>query len=396
VRLRIAIAKPDFGIRGGFELLVEQVQRRLVDDGHDVRLLAIPTELRDHRPYGIAIPDDEWAASPEYFTYLRLVEECARTDAHRADLLISTQPPTFHAVHDHHLALFSHHQRVFYDLADVAVRAGIVTAAHHDEATAAVRQIDTAALRAVGRVLATSETVRDRVRVYNGLDGTLGVFHAGPIGAVPDDDYVPSVGDDVLCVSRHEFPKRTELFVLAMKHMRHVKGVCIGAGGRLGLVQRLDQRLEQPGTERDVDVEELWINNPAWLAPLEQIDWDTNVALLGHVSDADLEHAYQNALCVVAPAYDEDYGLAAIEAMAYGKPLVVCRDGGHLTNFVEDGVNGFVVESDGASIAAAIERLRSDPAMALSMAHAAREAARPYTWDRAMDEIRDGIERVMS
>jgi glycosyltransferase involved in cell wall biosynthesis len=101
-------------------------------------------------------------------------------------------------------------------------------------------------------------------------------------------------------------------------------------------------------------------------------------------------------LCVIAPAYCEDYGLAAIEAMAYGNPLVVCRDGGHLTRFVEDGVNGFIVDPDGASIAEAVERLRSDPALALSMAHAARETARPYTWDRAMDEVRDGIEQVMS
>jgi glycosyltransferase involved in cell wall biosynthesis len=284
---------------------------------------------------------------------------------------------------------------VFYDLADLAVRAGIVTGTYHEEAIAAVRQIDTAALNSVGRILATSETVRDRVREYNGLDRTLGVFHAGPIGVVPDDDYVATVGDDVLCVSRHEFPKRTELFVLAMKHLRHVRGVCIGAGGRLGLVQRLDQRLARPGTELGVDVDELWVNNPDWLAPIEDVDWDTNVALLGYVSDADLERAYRNALCVVAPAYNEDYGLAAIEAMAYGNPLVVCRDGGHLTHFVDDGVNGFVVEPDGASIAGAVERLRSDPTLALTMSHAARETARPYTWDRAMDEVRDGIEQVM-
>jgi glycosyltransferase involved in cell wall biosynthesis len=222
------------------------------------------------------------------------------------------------------------------------------------------------------------------------------VFHAGPIGAVPPDDFHPTVGDDVLCVSRHEFPKRTELFVHAMKYLAGVRGVCVGGGGRLGLVQRLDRQLSEPDAHLDVDAESLWVNNPAWQEPIETIDWKTDVAFLGHVTDPELQLAYTQALCVVAPAFLEDYGLAAIEAMAYGNPLIVCRDGGHLTHFVEDGVNGFIVEPDGRSIASAVERLRADPDLAMSMSSAARTAARRYTWARAMDEVRDGIERVMS
>ena len=70
---------------------------------------------------------------------------------------------------------------------------------------------------------------------------------------------------------------------------------------------------------------------------------------------------YRGALCVVAPALDEDYGLTALEAMLHGKPVIVCRDGGGLADLVEDGVTGIVVEPDGPSIAAAVASLTADP-----------------------------------
>jgi glycosyltransferase involved in cell wall biosynthesis len=99
---------------------------------------------------------------------------------------------------------------------------------------------------------------------------------------------------------------------------------------------------------------------------------------------------------VVAPAYLEDYGLTAIEAMAFGKPLVVCDDGGGLATFVDDGVNGFIVPPVGASIAEAVQRFVQDPSLARSMGAAARERAMQYTWARATREIEDGIARVTS
>ena len=64
----------------------------------------------------------------------------------------------------------------------------------------------------------------------------------------------------------------------------------------------------------------------------------------------------RGAGCAVAPAYLEDYGITAVEAMAYGLPLIVCEDGGGLPWFVEDGVTGFVVEPTGRAIAEAMTK----------------------------------------
>ena len=116
----------------------------------------------------------------------------------------------------------------------------------------------------------------------------------------------------------------------------------------------------------------------------------------GQIADEELDVLYRRAVCVVAPAFLEDYGLTAVEAMSYGKPLVVCRDGGNLVNFVRDGENGFVVDPSGAAIADAVRELAADPHRAREMGAAARETARDYTWERGMREIEEGIDLVMS
>jgi glycosyltransferase involved in cell wall biosynthesis len=122
----------------------------------------------------------------------------------------------------------------------------------------------------------------------------------------------------------------------------------------------------------------------------------SNVRFVGHVSDDELSRLYGEALCVVAPAYLEDYGLTAIEAMHHGKPIIVCTDGGGLVDFVEDGVNGFVVEPTGAAIARAVRTLHDDKALAQRLGDGARETAARFTWSRAMEEFDQGLERVLA
>ena len=124
--LRVAVVKPDWGVRGGFELVLDRVVGHLREQRHDVTVLTVDATSRSHRAYGRSIEEDDWARAPEFFTYLSLYESCRRVNASRADLVISTQPPSFATDHPRHLAIFYHHRRVFYDLSAYAVAAGIV------------------------------------------------------------------------------------------------------------------------------------------------------------------------------------------------------------------------------------------------------------------------------
>ena len=395
--LRIALAKPDFGITGGFEFLMREVARALADRGHEIVWLCPRTSDLVRPPFGLPAGLTNEAV-PEFVQYLRLLDEFRELDLHRADMVISSQPPSYGVQHDRQLSIFSHHQRRYYDLSDVLIEAGLVKNVEaHQIAASHLRAIDNQILPNVKLILATSEEVQDRLRRFNGLEANVRVFHAG-LGfrsSAPELTGAEAY-DNVLCVSRHEFPKRTELFVQAMNLLPDLDGIAVGAGGRLGYAVDLDRRFARGELDPLTDSRALWCTDAPSLSPGLIPTRPGRVRFTGQATDDELDLLYRHALCVVAPAFLEDYGLTAVEAMSFGKPLVVCRDGGNLINFVRDGENGFVVEPSGPAIAAAVRELAADPTRARAMGAAARETARSFTWKRGMQEITEGIDMVMS
>jgi glycosyltransferase involved in cell wall biosynthesis len=392
--MNIAIAKPDYGIVGGFEVVLGRIEDDLKSRGHQVDWLTVKVAALSRAPFGVDVPDEIWERCPEFFGYMALTAAFREIDASGHDVLISTQPPSFNIDHKRHLSLFYHHHRVFYDLSDVYVEAGFAERRVHEQTAAAVRRVDSEAMAKVTHYLAASDVVRGRLATFNDRTADVSLYHAG-IG-LPEDLIPESPSDRFerpLCVSRHEFPKRTELFVHAMKFHPRLTGDVVGTGGRLEWVRSVDAALSAPGLDLDAWTDQdLWLCQPGPLGPVECDG--SNVRFLGHVPIAELADLYRSALCVVAPAYLEDYGLTAIEAMAFGKPVIVCRDGGGLTEFVEDGVTGFVVEPGGRAIAKAVGVLAADPALAREMGAEGRERSREFTWGHASEEFLAGLARV--
>ena len=356
--MRLAVLKPSWGITGGFELVLEHIRRHLVRRGHEVVDLEVPARAARQRVFGIEVDDDLRAEAPELVRYLVLFDDFAGIDAHRVDAVVSTQPPSFATPARRHLSLFYHHARLFYDLADVGLDAGMLTPTEARIGPGIVRSIDQPRLDAVTWFLAGSPTVAGRLRTFSGLSDNVGLFAAAPV--IPPSNGEPRAPRrQALCVSRHEFAKRTELFVHAVNELEGIAGLSIGAGGRLGYVQEVARRLlDDPAagaTSRD-----LWCTPVPWLQPADELTVG-DLTFAGFVAAPALQQAYQQSACVVAPALDEDYGLTALEAMANAKPVIACADGGGLTDLVRDGVTGLIVEPDGRSIATAIERARRRP-----------------------------------
>ena len=78
------------------------------------------------------------------------------------------------------------------------------------------------------------------------------------------------------------------------------------------------------------------------------------------------------------PSLYEGLGVAALEAMAAGRPVVATRVGG-LTESVLDGVTGFLVPPrDATALAAAIARLARSRSLAQAMGHQGRARARQH------------------
>lgn len=80
---------------------------------------------------------------------------------------------------------------------------------------------------------------------------------------------------------------------------------------------------------------------------------------LGRVPASDLRDLYRRALCLVQPGV-EDFGIASVEALATGCPVVACGRGGVL-DIVEDGRHGLLYDpvSGESGLADAIDKIRS-------------------------------------
>lgn len=396
--LRIGVVKPDFGVAGGFERLLDRLLEHLRSRGHHPHIVAVDARQRPSEVWGIPVDDHNWVRHPELFQYLGLCEAVRRLDLSRYDIALATQPPSFLAPHPRTVALFYHQARVFYDLAEPWLTSGFGERALHEEAMRAVQAVDVAHLGGVVHWLAGSQECARRLADHWGIVDSpatrVSVFHAGPdLKAWPNPrPYQPSGA--VLCVSRHEWPKRTELVVAAAHLLPDVPVDLLGGGGRLPVVRSLDVQMQQGSLDPTAaDEVTLWRNrghvDPGFV-PTEGTG-RPGLDIAGQVSNRRRDRAYDAASVVVAPAYREDYGLTAIEAMAWGRPVIVCSDGGGLVELVQDTGAGLVVEPTPPAIAAAITELRSDPGRAGQMAARAREVAAEFTWSRTFAELDDAV-----
>ncbi len=102
---------------------------------------------------------------------------------------------------------------------------------------------------------------------------------------------------------------------------------------------------------------------------------------LGRLTSGELVRAYQGATAFAYPSLYEGFGLPVLEAMACGVPCVTA-DVSSLPEVVGDA--GLLVDPrDVAELAAALQRVVSEPALAADLAARGRERARRFTWDRA-------------
>jgi alpha-1,3-rhamnosyl/mannosyltransferase len=93
---------------------------------------------------------------------------------------------------------------------------------------------------------------------------------------------------------------------------------------------------------------------------LERSDAKTSVVLTGHVPQDDLVRLYGGALAFLFPSLHEGFGLAVLEAMACGSP-VVAYAAGAVGEVMGDA--GIAVDSphDASAWSAALERIASEP-----------------------------------
>src|SRR5262249_44610824 len=106
----------------------------------------------------------------------------------------------------------------------------------------------------------------------------------------------------------------------------------------------------------------------------------------GFVPPDELQLLYARAAVGACPSRREGFGVACLEAMAHGRPVVASAVGG-LKDLVVDGETGLVVPArEPKALRAALERLLGDRELRRALGAAGRERARErFSWSAATE-----------
>jgi glycosyltransferase involved in cell wall biosynthesis len=191
------------------------------------------------------------------------------------------------------------------------------------------------------------------------------------------------------------------LFFSTLEPRKNVGGLLDAYEQLLGSPERLALRAGARGFQPSVSVPELVLAGRAsdgaapWLERINRPPLQGHVRHLGYVDAGDRRALYEGARLLVQPSFDEGFGLAVLEAMTLGVP-VVAADRGSLPEVL--GGAGLLVDPDQpADIARAIARLLDDETLAAACAAKGIARAGAFRWDetahRVYDTYRQAIER---
>ena len=127
---------------------------------------------------------------------------------------------------------------------------------------------------------------------------------------------------------------------------------------------------------------------------IEKLGLGDKISMLGWVEEDEKERLMGSCRFFVMPSLFESLGLAAIEQMAYGRPIVYSGVNG-LPETIGDG--GIAVPpKDPAALTEAMNSLINDRELAEELGRNAVKQAQSYKWDGLIPKIRTVYEKVLS
>lgn len=95
---------------------------------------------------------------------------------------------------------------------------------------------------------------------------------------------------------------------------------------------------------------------------------------------------YNNISVYVQPSVTEGFGIEVLEAMSYGRPVIVSNGAG-AADVVSEGIDGFIVSKrDPKTIAEKIDWFKNHPKELREMGNNAKEKAKEYSWDKTREK----------
>jgi len=126
-----------------------------------------------------------------------------------------------------------------------------------------------------------------------------------------------------------------------------------------------------------------------------QLKISKRVLFTGALPQHELPVIYSAADVTVIPSYHESFGLAAVESLACGTPVVATRAGG-LTTVVHHGETGYLIPRSPGFFAERLDTLLQNPDLLEQMRLAARPSVLQFSWKNVANQMRDVYEDVIS
>jgi glycosyltransferase involved in cell wall biosynthesis len=115
--------------------------------------------------------------------------------------------------------------------------------------------------------------------------------------------------------------------------------------------------------------------------------------VLRRPTDADLDAAYADALCLACVSREEGFGFTPLEALATGVPPVVSELPVFRETLGEAALR--VPAGDVEALADALRRLEREPELRARIVEAGRARLREFSWERAARETRAVFEEAL-
>lgn len=312
MRIAIATVQVPF-VRGGAEILVEQLKLNLIKHGHQAEIIALPFK---HYPPNTLI---------DSILMTRLMD-LSESNGETIDLVIGTKFPAYCVEHTNKVLWMLHQHREAYELWNTDL-GGLHPMKNGFEAKKLIINCDNKYLPEAKKIFTISKTVTDRLLKYNGIKSKV-LYHPP---ALYESFKSHEYGNYLFCPSRINRIKRQSLLVQALKYCKSTVRVVIAGSGEGDTIEELHKIIERDGTA-------------------------DRVTIMDRISDEQMIQLYADSLGVYFGPYQEDYGYITLEAFFSKKAVITHHDSGGPLEFVNES-NGYVTEPDPRSIAEAMDEL---------------------------------------
>jgi glycosyltransferase involved in cell wall biosynthesis len=109
-------------------------------------------------------------------------------------------------------------------------------------------------------------------------------------------------------------------------------------------------------------------------------------------SEERMKKLYADCFLALCTSFNEDWGIVAIEANSFGKPVIAVNKGGYSESQI-DGMTGYLLKSDPITFAEKIRLLANNRRLTKKMGSFARKNSKQYDWSYFTDSLDSAISR---